>query len=172
MTLCALLLLALTRAEIVQRMRAPVITQTEGLVRVYADCPEDVRREFQHPVASFAADTAAAMYRGFSMKPVRFASPGVIVHIGDVRTNDTRVISKVSRSEGQVVTRIYLKNPATADLPPASSITPLVPLTVNQAFDAASVASSSSVKRPPDAAVMLPHARVAESETRMSQSMP
>ena len=116
MTLCALLLLALTRAEIVQRMRAPVMTQAEGLVRVYADCSEDVRREFQHPVASFASDTAAAMYRGLSMKPMRFASPGVIVHIGDVRTNDTRVISKVSRSDGQVVTRIYLKNPATADL--------------------------------------------------------
>ena len=47
MTFAALLLLALTRAEIVQRMRAPVITQSEGLVRVYADCPEDVRREFQ-----------------------------------------------------------------------------------------------------------------------------
>jgi len=116
MTLAALLLFALTRAEIVQRMRAPVITQAEGLVRVYADCPEDVRREFQHPIASFAAETAAAMYRGFSMKPLRFTSPGVIVHIGDVRTNDTRVLSKVSKSEGQTVTRIYVKNPATADI--------------------------------------------------------
>ena len=116
MTLAALLLLALTRAEIVQRMRAPVITQSEGLVRVYADCPEDVRREFQHPVARFAADTAAAMYRSLSMKPVRFTSPGVIVHIGDVRTNDTRVVAKVSKADGRAVTRIYLRNPATADL--------------------------------------------------------
>ena len=115
MTLCALLLLALTRAEIVQRMRAPVMTRAEGFVSVYADCAEDVRREFQYPVASFAADTAVTMYMGMSMKPKRFASPGVIVHIGDVRTNDTRVVSKVSRSSGQVVTRIYIKNPATAD---------------------------------------------------------
>lgn len=116
MTFAALLLLALTRAEIVQRMRAPVITQSEGLVRVYADCPEDVRREFQHPVASFASDTAVAMYRSLSMKPLRFTSPGVIVHIGDVLTNDTRVVSKVSESDGRTVTRIYLRNPATADV--------------------------------------------------------
>ena len=116
MILATLLLVALTRAEIVQRMRAPVITQAEGLVKVYADCPEDVRLEFQHPVARFASETAAAMYRGLLMKPVRMTSPGIIVHIGDVRTNDTRVVSKVSQSDGRTVTRIYLKNPATADL--------------------------------------------------------
>ena len=54
-------MLALTRAEIVQRMRAPVVTQAEGLVRVFANCPEDMRREFQSPVARFAAETVYSL---------------------------------------------------------------------------------------------------------------
>ena len=56
MLLAVIALLALTRAELVARMKAPVLTMTEGLVKVYADCPEDMRRDYQMPVARFAAD--------------------------------------------------------------------------------------------------------------------
>ena len=115
MLILALAILALTRAEIVQRMRAPVITRADGLVRVYADCDEDVRREFQLPVASFAADTVETLYRGSRRRPERFASPGIVVHVGNVRTNDARVSVKVSRGDA-TVTHIHLKNPATSDL--------------------------------------------------------
>lgn len=109
-------MLALTRAEIIERMRAPVVTRADGLVKVYASCPEDVRREFQSPVARFAADTVSLMYRSQAIRPRRFSSGEIVIHLGDVRTNDTRVVARVRRSSGRPVSRIYLENPATADI--------------------------------------------------------
>ena len=110
-------MLALTRAEIVQRMRAPVVTQAEGLVRVFANCPEDMRREFQRPVARFAAETVYGLYRGLRRKPERFESPRIIVHLGDVRTNVASVVTRVATNEdASVTTRIYLKSPGGADI--------------------------------------------------------
>lgn len=116
MLFCLIAMLALTRAEIVQRMRAPVNTQADGLVRVFANCPEDMRREYQSPVARFAADTVALLYRGEKRKPVRFERPGIIIHLGDVRTNITDVVARVTTNENEVTTRIYLKSPGGADL--------------------------------------------------------
>lgn len=109
--------MALTRAEIVQRMRAPVVTQSDGLVRVFANCPEDMRREYQTPVARYAAETVGLLYRGLKMKPERFESPRIIVHLGDVRTNVASVVTRVTTNEdASVTTRIYLKSPGGADL--------------------------------------------------------
>lgn len=116
MLLAAIVVMALTRAEIVQRMRAPVVTQSDGMVKVYADCPEDMRREYQGPVAGFVADTVDTLYRSLAMKPLRFESPGLIVHVGDVRTNVSDVVSRVSTNGARVVTRIYLKSPGYADI--------------------------------------------------------
>jgi hypothetical protein len=114
--LAAIFMLALTRAEIIERMRAPVVTRADGLVKVYASCPEDVRREFQSPVARFAADTVSLMYRSQSIRPRRFSGGEIVIHLGDTRTNDTRVIARVRRGAGRPVSRIYLENPATADI--------------------------------------------------------
>lgn len=109
-------MLALTRAEIIERMRAPVLTQAEGLVAVYADCPEDMRREFQSPIGRFAADTAETLYRGLSQKPVRFHKPGIVIHVGDVRTNDTTVTTRVVTNDARTISRIYVRSPGHADL--------------------------------------------------------
>jgi len=114
--LATILVLALTRAEIVARMKAPVVTQCGGLVQVYADCPEDMRREFQSPVASFAAETANTLMRGLSVKPVRYREAPVRIHLGDVRTNDTAVVAKVSTNGSAVVTRLFVPSPGFADL--------------------------------------------------------
>jgi len=111
-----LVLLALTRAEILERFKAPVVTQADGLVQVYADCPEDMRREYQMPIASFAAETVRTLYRGRGRKPERFARAGILIHVGDVRTNLTTVTAKVTTNESLVVTRIYVKSPGSADL--------------------------------------------------------
>jgi len=117
MTLLATILcLALTRAEILERFRAPVVTQADGLIQVFADCPEDMRREYQMPIASFAAETVKTLYRGLAMKPVRFAKPGVIIHVGDVRTNVSEVVTKVVTNDSRVITRIYVKSPGYADV--------------------------------------------------------
>ena len=117
MLLAAILLFALTRAEIIERMRAPVVTYADGLVKVYADCPEDLRREFQMPIARFAADTVAQTYRGLNERPRHFAKPGIAIHVGDVRTNRVEVYSRVSTNEeGRVLSKIYVKSPAHADI--------------------------------------------------------
>ena len=116
MVLSAVLLLALTRAEIIERFKAPVITQADGLVQVYADCPEDMRKEFQGPIARFAADTVGTLYRGLGRKSVRFPRAEILVHIGDVRTNLTEVTAQVSTNGSRVVSRIRLAAPGFADL--------------------------------------------------------
>ena len=110
------LLLALSRAEIIARFKAPVVTQADGLVKVYAGCPEDMRREYQMPIASFAAETVKTLYQGLAMRPVRFEKPGIIIHVGDVRTNVADVVARVSTNDGQVVTRIRVRAPGYADL--------------------------------------------------------
>ena len=45
MTLCAAIFAAaLTRAEIIERFKAPVATRVDGLVEVFADCPTEIGR--------------------------------------------------------------------------------------------------------------------------------
>lgn len=112
----AILLLALTRAEILQRMRAPVVRQAEGLVKVYANCPEDMRREYQQPVARFAADIVEALYSSLAMKPVRFNDSLVNLYVGDIRTNDTAVVSRVRGTRAGKRTDIYIFSPGYVDL--------------------------------------------------------
>ena len=115
-TIAALLVLALTRAELIERFKAPIVTQADGLVRVFASCPEDMRREYQMPVASFAADTVKNLYRGLSMRPVKFGSAGIAIYVGDARTNDATVVARAVTNEAEVVTRIYIRAPGFADL--------------------------------------------------------
>jgi hypothetical protein len=110
--IASIVLLALTRAEIIERMRAPVVTQAEGLVQVYASCPEDMRREYQMPIASFAAETVKQLYSGLSMRSVRFAKPKIIIHVGGIRTNLAEVVSVTDGDR----TRIYVKAPGYADI--------------------------------------------------------
>lgn len=116
MILALLALFALTRAEIVQRMRAPVITQADGLIKVFASCDEDIRRDFQGPVATRAAETVQMLYRGLGEKPKRFEAPGIILRLGNERTNTTELVTWVETNETRVITRIHLKSPAYADL--------------------------------------------------------
>lgn len=105
------------RAELLARLKAPAITKVNGLVRVFADCPEDMRREYQMPAASFAANTCRSLYAHFKIAPPRFAEPGIIVHVGDERTNDTSVVSAAAtRRDGTRFTRIRLNAPAYSDL--------------------------------------------------------
>ena len=115
MILALLALFALTRAELVQRMRAPVVTQADGLVKVYASCDEDIRRDCQGPIASRAAEAVLLLYRGLGEKPKKFASPGIILRLGNGRTNDAEMVSWAETNKMRIVTRIHLKSPAYAD---------------------------------------------------------
>ncbi len=118
MTLIAsILVLALTRAEIIDRFRAAPVTQLDGLVQVYGDCPADMRRDFQLPVASFVSDICRKLYASERKRPLKFGEPGIIVRIGDVRTNIAQVVSRpAERSGGEKFTRIFIPSPSGADL--------------------------------------------------------
>jgi len=108
---------ALTRAEIIDRFKAAPVTQLDGLVQVYGDCPADMRREYQLPVASFASGICRKLYAAEQEYPKKFADPGIIVRIGDVRTNMADVVVRpATRDDGAKFTRIYLPSPSGADL--------------------------------------------------------
>lgn len=115
-TLAAILLFALTRAEIIERFRTPPVTHLEGLVQVFADCPEDMRREYQSPVASYVSEVCKTLYTSRMIKPRRFNDPGIVVHIGSVRTNVADVVSEIdTRPNGTRFMRIRLPSPGYAD---------------------------------------------------------
>ena len=118
MTLIAsMLVMALTRAEIIERFRAPPVTKVEGLVQVFADCPADMRREYQLPVAGFVASVCRMLYSARMERPRRFTEPGIVVHIGDVRTNDASVAFRPAvRPGGDRFARIMVPSPGYADM--------------------------------------------------------
>lgn len=112
-----ILMLALTRAELIERFRTPPVTQVEGLVQVYADCPADMRREYQVPVARYAADICRRLYQARVAPHRRFDDPGIVVHIGSVRTNITDVVvSTDTRPNGDRFMRIKLPAPEFSDM--------------------------------------------------------
>ena len=110
------ILLALSQAELVARLSAPAVTQAEGFVRVFAECPEDMRREYQLPIAGFASETVKSLYRARGEKPRRFERPRLVIAIGDVRTNDDAVVARAVTNDGAVVSRVYLASPGFANL--------------------------------------------------------
>ncbi|MBQ1345430.1 MAG: hypothetical protein IIY62_03610 [Kiritimatiellae bacterium] len=115
--LAAALVLALSRAEIIARFRAPPVTKVSGLVQVVADCPADMRLEYQSPIAGFAADLCRTLYRVERMQEPKFADPGLVICLGDVRTNLTNVVARIrTRDGGAPYTRLYLPAPGAADL--------------------------------------------------------
>ena len=115
--LAAILLATLTRAEIIERMKAYPVTKLDGLVQVIADCPSDMRKEYQTPIAGFVADVCTTLYRARNERPKRFPDPGIVVYLGEVRTNRTDlVVRQKTRADGTRFTRIYLPAPGYADL--------------------------------------------------------
>lgn len=119
MLAAAVLLLALSRAEIIERFRAQPLTKANGLVQTVADCPADMRREYLSPVASYASGIcrSLALKQGSAAAARRYKEPGIIIHLGDVRTNLTTVSTVVMpRDAGLVQTRIYIPAPGFVDM--------------------------------------------------------
>jgi len=115
--LAALLLLcALTRAEIIERFTAAPVVMVDGLIEVAGTCSPEIRREFQLPVAGYAAEVSRSLYASACEKPMRFAQPGIVIHLGEITTNVTNVVSRVqTRKDGTSYTKIYLPAPGYAD---------------------------------------------------------
>lgn len=115
--IASILLLALTRAEIIDRMKAPPITVVQGLVSVYGDCGKERRRTFQQPIAMFAGDVCRDLYQKNSLKESRFPEPRIVIHIGDSEGGETNVVTHVSRRDGDKPRfKILLPSPAHSDM--------------------------------------------------------
>ena len=113
---CAILFAALTRAEVIDRFLAPPIVQVDGLVQVRAECNAEMRREFQIPVASYASDICRHLYSADKLKERHFASPGIVIVIGEVITNlPTVVMRPETRDDGSKWTKILVPAPGYAD---------------------------------------------------------
>lgn len=117
MILSCILIFALTRAEIIERFKAPVAIKANGLVQVVADCPKDMRREFQMDVATFASDICKRLEALEKLNSPKFAEPGIVIYIGEERTNRTDVVTlRKKRRDGTAFTRIYLPAPGFSDV--------------------------------------------------------
>ncbi len=112
-----ILLAVLTRAEIIDRMRAAPMTRVNGLVQVIGFCPPDMRDEYQASVSEFVSELCRKLYHLRHERERRFKTPGIVVCLGDVRTNCTDVVSRVRQySDGTPYTRITLPAPGFADM--------------------------------------------------------
>ena len=90
--------------------------QVDGLVQVRAECNAEMRREFQVPVASYAADICRRLYAVDRLKEQHFASPGIVIVIGDVITNLSIVVSRPeTRDDGSKWTKILVPAPGSVD---------------------------------------------------------
>ena len=114
--LLAIAMLALTRAEIIERMKAPPLTMVQGLVSVYGNCDSARRREYQQPIAGFAADICRKLYAGNGLKESRFTSPRIVITIGDEQAAVTNVISTIRERDGEKQLRISLPSPEHSDV--------------------------------------------------------
>ena len=114
--LAACLFLALTRAEIIERFKAPPITQVSGLVQVSADCPREIRRAYQAPIAGFAGALCRELYQGVRLAPKTFERPGIVVFLGDEKGTNTAVLAQFKEKNGEKRCRIYLPAPEFSDL--------------------------------------------------------
>ena len=93
------------------------VFSSEGFVQVIApDVPGDPIG-YRRPLLGFASGVVRDLSRTYSLETPRVAAPAITLHVGQVATNDARVIVKTRvRSNGTVATRILLPNPATADV--------------------------------------------------------
>lgn len=112
----AILFAALSRAELIDRFRAPQIVQVDGLIQVRAECDAAMRRDYQLPIAGFAADICRHLYAAENLRERHFEQPGIVIVIGDIVTNMTNVVSRTEeRKDGSKWTKILLPAPGHAD---------------------------------------------------------
>lgn len=109
----AMLAASLTRAELIERVRAPVLVRAEGLVQVVAACPAAVRRDWQSPVAACAGELCETLRRHHRLPSKRYSEPRISIVLGS-RTNDTAVVYRPDApSAGRA--SVSLPDPAHAD---------------------------------------------------------
>ena len=92
-------------------------TSSDGFVTVVAaDVPGD-KVGFCSPLVQFASDIAHALGKTLALPtPPRRRDAALVIYAQDGRTNDTRVVSRVSRRRSGPFTRIWLPSPGFSDI--------------------------------------------------------
>ncbi|MBO5643110.1 MAG: hypothetical protein J6S51_03795 [Kiritimatiellae bacterium] len=113
----ALLLAALSRADLVERFRAAPVLKCDGLIEVSGMCPVDIRREFQLPVASRASTICKNLYDALGIKQRKFSRPAIVIFLGSQNSTNTFVKSSFqNRADGTKYLAINLLSPGSADM--------------------------------------------------------
>ena len=88
-----------------------VATSADGFVEIMApDVPGDAVG-FRLPLLRFTTQLIGEIEHAYGLAMPRMDGPGLVVHALDGQTNDVRVIARVGRRDGRLVTRIYLPSP-------------------------------------------------------------
>ena len=93
------------------------VTSSDGFIKVIAaDVPGD-DMGFRGPILQFSTEVVRALGRTLALPAIpRRREPGLVIYAQDGRTNDTRVVSRVTRRRSGVVTRVWLPSPGYSDL--------------------------------------------------------
>ena len=91
-------------------------TSADGFIEVLAaDVPGDTMG-FRLPLLRFASQFVQELERGFGLQMPRAEGCGLVIHALDGQTNDVRVIARVVRRDGNVLTRLWLPSPGYTNL--------------------------------------------------------
>ncbi len=101
-----------------ERLRSlpKLATACDGLVGVLAaDVPGD-EVGFRLPILQFVSSQVRDLERAYKLQMPRREGIGIFVNVGDGRTNDTRVVVRVTRRKSGPLTRIWLPSPGYSDI--------------------------------------------------------
>ena len=90
---------------------------SDGFIEVYSNEPADQDGPgFRGPILQASSEECAALAKLVGLE-MPSGSAGLVIYVGDGRTNDTRVIERGdSNVSGALLTRVYLPSPGFSDL--------------------------------------------------------
>lgn len=91
-------------------------TSSDGFVEVLAaDVPGDTMG-FRLPLLRFTSQFVQDLEHAFGLQMPRAQGRGLVIHALDGQTNDIRVIARVVRRDGNILTRLWLPSPGFTNL--------------------------------------------------------
>jgi hypothetical protein len=112
-----LFFVTLSRADWIERLKAPSVIKNEGLIEVSGFCDPQVRSEFQLPVAANASRICDELCDELKIKPVKYKKSRIFIVLGDnLTTNNEVSVSYSKLDSGEIYAKIRLPSPGYADI--------------------------------------------------------
>lgn len=107
----------LSRADWIERLKAPSIIKNDGLIEVSGFCSAEVRGEFQLPVAANASQICEELYSELKIKPIKYKKSRIFITLGDECSTNSEVKVSYSTRDGEAIyTKIRLPSPRHTDI--------------------------------------------------------